>query len=262
MKIHPAADLFPMMTEDELQELAADIAANGLVHPIILDDQKQLIDGRNRLAACQIAKVEPRFEQLNGRDPLAYIVSANLARRNLTKGQQAMLAAMIYPEPERGRGKKDPALKLPESGGFKRELLRQARFVLRHSQAFAEAVAKSSMSLDDALSKVQELKQQATSTEAKLERLRTLAPDLAARVADENLSLTEALAIPYQREEDLRRVKEAGREAAKSIFGFAAHVASIHCAIDAGEDIRISPDTLKTLKDAFHILLNDMQEQP
>jgi hypothetical protein len=70
--------------------------------------------------------------RLNGRDALAYIVSVNLARRNLTKGQQAMLAAMLYPEPERGRGKKDPALKLPESGGFKRELLRQARSVLRH----------------------------------------------------------------------------------------------------------------------------------
>jgi hypothetical protein len=40
--------------------------------------------------------VEPRFEPLNGRDPVAYIVSANLARRNLTKGQQAMALAMIY----------------------------------------------------------------------------------------------------------------------------------------------------------------------
>jgi hypothetical protein len=28
----------------------------------------------------------------------------NLARRNRTKGQQAMTLAMIYPEPQRGRG--------------------------------------------------------------------------------------------------------------------------------------------------------------
>jgi hypothetical protein len=79
------------------------VAANGLLHPIVIDDQKQLIDGRNRLAACKIAQVEPRFEELNGRDPRAYIVSANLNRRNLTKGQQAMALALIYPD-ERGAG--------------------------------------------------------------------------------------------------------------------------------------------------------------
>jgi hypothetical protein len=65
------------------------------------------IDGRNRLAACKIAGVEPRFEKLNGADPAAYIVSSNLKRRNLKKGQQAMALAMIYPTPEKGgRGKK------------------------------------------------------------------------------------------------------------------------------------------------------------
>jgi hypothetical protein len=53
------------------------------------------------------------------------------------------------------------------------------------------------------------------------------------------------MAIFYQREEDLRRVKQAGRQAAESIFGFAVHVASIHSAIDAGEDIGIPPDALK-----------------
>jgi hypothetical protein len=44
--------------------------------------------------------VEPKFEQLNGRDPLAFIVSANLAR-NLTKGQQAIALVMMYPDPEK-----------------------------------------------------------------------------------------------------------------------------------------------------------------
>jgi hypothetical protein len=32
-------------------------------------------------------------------DPAASIFSANLARRNLTKGQQAIAVAMLYPEP-------------------------------------------------------------------------------------------------------------------------------------------------------------------
>ena len=143
MKIHAAADLFPMMPEEELQELARDIAANGLIHPIVLDDQKQVVDGRNRLAACKIAQVEPRFEQLNGRDPLAYIVSANLARRNLTKGQQAMALAMIYPDPEKGgRAKKSNAINSAVSAGFSSRRLNAARSVLRQSRDLAESVVK------------------------------------------------------------------------------------------------------------------------
>ena len=63
------------------------------------------------------------------------------------------------------------------------------------------------------------------------------------------------MAIFHQREADLRRVKEAGIEAAVNIYSFAVHVASIHSAIDAGEDIRIPPDSLKTLEDAFHLLI-------
>jgi ParB-like chromosome segregation protein Spo0J len=54
LAVHPAADIFPMMSDDELQELAADIAENGLQVAIILDHtQKVLIDGRNRLEACK-----------------------------------------------------------------------------------------------------------------------------------------------------------------------------------------------------------------
>ena len=127
MGVHPLADLFPMMTDDELTGLAAGIKANGLIHPIILDPTgKTVIDGRNRLRACEIAGVEPRFEKLSGQDPAAFIVSVNLARRNLKKGQQAMALAMIYPEPEKGgRGKK--AVNPKETLGFSQMRLSQAR---------------------------------------------------------------------------------------------------------------------------------------
>ena len=63
MKIHLRAEMFPMMPEEELAELAEDIRENGLIHPIMLDTDGQVIDGRNRLAACKLAKVEPRFEK-------------------------------------------------------------------------------------------------------------------------------------------------------------------------------------------------------
>jgi hypothetical protein len=109
------------------------------------------------------------------------IVSANLARRNLTKGQQAMALAMIYSEPEKGRGKKDTAKKDAESSSFSYRRVQQARSVLRHSRDLAESVVKGSLSLDEALDKVDELKEQANSTEAQLARLQTAAPDLVVR---------------------------------------------------------------------------------
>lgn len=36
LKIHPAAELFPLMSEAELRELAADIKEHGLQHPVVL----------------------------------------------------------------------------------------------------------------------------------------------------------------------------------------------------------------------------------
>ena len=53
----------------------------------------------------------------------------------------------------------------------------------------------------------------------------------------------------------------AGHEAAKTIFNFAGQVGAIHSAIDVGEDIRIPPDTMKTLRDALRILEKDMQRK-
>jgi ParB-like chromosome segregation protein Spo0J len=78
IQVHPLAELFPMMPPDELADLAEDIRASGLIHPIVIDGDGVLIDGRNRLRACEIAGVEPSFHCINGDDAAAYIVSANL----------------------------------------------------------------------------------------------------------------------------------------------------------------------------------------
>ena len=55
IKVHPAADLFPMMGQDELRALGEDIKANGIKTAIGTwfdkDEQEWLIDGRNRLDA-------------------------------------------------------------------------------------------------------------------------------------------------------------------------------------------------------------------
>ena len=60
LPVHPAAELFPLMSPDELRELGADIVKkNGLVAPIALwrrnpNEPLQLLDGRNRLDAIEL----------------------------------------------------------------------------------------------------------------------------------------------------------------------------------------------------------------
>jgi hypothetical protein len=107
--VHPCADVFPMLPDDELDALAADIKTHGLKNPIVLwrdlgagkgRREYLLLDGRNRLEAFQRAGIaipaEPtddtplQFMTVTG-DPAAYVISANIRRRHLTKEQQAEL---------------------------------------------------------------------------------------------------------------------------------------------------------------------------
>ena len=94
MRVHEIAELFPMMGQAELAELACDIEANGLQNPIVTKDGV-LIDGRNRLKACEIAGVEPVFKEFEGEDIRVYIIGANIHRRHLTESQRAMIAAQL-----------------------------------------------------------------------------------------------------------------------------------------------------------------------
>ena len=107
LPIHPAAELFPLMTPDELHALGEDIKKNGLTSPIVLwrshpQAPAQLLDGRNRLDAIEIATgspVEVGAPSITAGDflacdkvivldksvdPWAYVVSANVHRRHLT----------------------------------------------------------------------------------------------------------------------------------------------------------------------------------
>ena len=92
--IHPAAALFPLMEGPELEYLVADIRANGLREEIVLYEGL-ILDGRNRLRACELAGVPPRFVAWDGRgSPLAFVLSRNLHRRHLDESQRAIIAAL------------------------------------------------------------------------------------------------------------------------------------------------------------------------
>src|SRR5262245_56896276 len=55
-RVHPAADVFPMMSDDELAALGADIKARGLLEPIKIRGD-EILDGRNRLEAIERADI-------------------------------------------------------------------------------------------------------------------------------------------------------------------------------------------------------------
>jgi len=104
-RVHPAANVFPMMEGEELAALVEDIKGNGLKTPITVDKDGVLLDGRNRLEALDLAGMELRPGQTqiySGTDPVGFIISANIRRRHLSKQQQAELiwAAVRTAEPE------------------------------------------------------------------------------------------------------------------------------------------------------------------
>jgi hypothetical protein len=131
LPIHPAAELFPPMSESELRELGEDIKKNGLTSSIVLFEGK-LLDGRNRLDAIELLRIEysflggtdpakwhglytlPNQRAKSGRrdsgvslfsyfggDPYAFVLSANIHRRHLTTEQKReLIVKLLKAKPE------------------------------------------------------------------------------------------------------------------------------------------------------------------
>jgi hypothetical protein len=126
--IHPAADLFPMLGDAELRELGEDINRHGLrekIKIVVRDKEQILIDGRNRLAAMELAGLPIFWDPISGEncsagegaevDPVivevldghwhghietddeiaAYIISVNIKRRHLTGEQKRELTSKV-----------------------------------------------------------------------------------------------------------------------------------------------------------------------
>jgi N6-adenosine-specific RNA methylase IME4 len=104
MQTHPAAALFPLLEGAALDALAADIQAHGLRVPIVVHPDGRVLDGRNRLRACDAVGVTPARETWTGElgSEVDYVISLNLARRHLDESQRAMVAARLATLPDGG----------------------------------------------------------------------------------------------------------------------------------------------------------------
>lgn len=194
--VHPVADLFPMMSESEFCKLVDDIGAKGQLVPIIMH-QGTMLDGRNRYAACRVAKKDPVLSEFDGSGDTAsaYIISLNARRRHLPDGQVAAICAQAMPhhrreaearkkatqlngKPGPGRGKKtvhaNPSEpfnrdhkkehanstvgKLAAAAGVSKWQAAKAIEVMKSNPELLADVAKGSTSLNEAHKKVQRAK--------------------------------------------------------------------------------------------------------
>ena len=201
-RVHPVTDLFPLMSDDELQELADDIKVNGLLYPIILDENGVLIDGRNRLRACEMADRVPVFETIESQHAVTYILSANISRRHLSKGQQAMVVAKarrVLPQNMRDAAR---------GVGVSASRLAYAEVILQYAPDLADGVIGGSQTLDKAYEEAQRRKAAAKSADTLMARLRDEGIDLHDLVVEERMTLSEAIALldaRVQKERDRRQ---------------------------------------------------------
>jgi len=97
-EVHPAAEVFPLLEGPEFDALCKDIEEHGVREPIVLiqvGEEKQLLDGRNRIRGADRVGVSVETVMYEGDDPLGYVLSANLHRRHLDESQRAMVGARI-----------------------------------------------------------------------------------------------------------------------------------------------------------------------
>ena len=174
---HPAAEIFPMMEDKHIKELADDIRINGLREPITTFGGK-VLDGRNRIKACEIADVEPEFVELPpDESPARYVWSKNLSRRHLSASQRSMAVfalqeilakeaksrmsrggklsvrqgVEIIPPAEQGRTRD----KLAEIAHVNPRYISDAKAIQEKSPELASKVAAGEMKIPEAMRKLQ-----------------------------------------------------------------------------------------------------------
>jgi ParB-like nuclease domain len=218
LPVHPWAAMFPMRTDEDLDAMAQSIKTNGLRMPVVLGmsiieaDSKPVlcvVDGRNRIEACKRAGVKPHTIMLNGEDQDAFIADANLERRDLTKGQKAMLVAARFPDPnKRGRGNKST---VSDDFNVSETRIKTARAVRKYCSEMVPQIIDGSKSLDEAYAEARLRQAAQQSHETRFNELASQAPDLAELVREERISISNA-------ESELRdRAEKAANELRSAI---------------------------------------------
>ncbi len=199
MKFHPITNIFPMMGEEEFNDLVEDIRKHGLREPI-WTRKGRIIDGRNRYLACTKAGVEPQFREWNGEGSLIeFVVSLNLHRRHLSQSQKAMVSENMLPFlEEEAKERKIEAGKLYGRGGHSKE-------ELKVRQKIAYPIDKDANKSTAHAAKMTGTNRQYVSDAKKIKQK---SPEIAEKVVEGKLSIPEAKLLIKQPEEVRKKVLE------------------------------------------------------
>jgi hypothetical protein len=107
---HPLSLVFPFVVKEALKALTVDISRRGLQEPVVVY-QNRVLDGRARYMICGTSGFACRFTEYEGDEPLRFVIEKNLASRNCTLSQRAVVAAEISTS-SRGKGQTGTPLRI------------------------------------------------------------------------------------------------------------------------------------------------------
>lgn len=156
--VHEHAEYYPMLSEEQLEELAADIKENGQRDPITVTSDGILIDGRNRWEACKRLGIEPAIKVEDPKDVGSFVRSRN-ERRHQSTGSRAMSTALsLEHDGKRKNGRwergsihgDNTESRVSASGRTWTDAMRQSGLVLDLLPDLAWQVVDGTVALDDA----------------------------------------------------------------------------------------------------------------
>lgn len=227
IEVHPDAEAFNYMTDEELDQLSTSITENGMLNPIIIDTSGKkpiLIDGRNRVEACRRAGIDQSeipFSELNGSDAKDSILALNINRRHMSNTQRAMAIARVHPVGKKGEKslyRDNFDLEGPEKTW--RNNIYKGRTVIEYSanMDLADLVKTGDTTLNEAYKEAMSRKDAKEDKSGSLATLREDAPDLAVLVDDKVMKLAEAMAARDERKRNDRANRVAIFNVFKDIF--------------------------------------------
>jgi hypothetical protein len=141
---HPIADAFPMLAGDEWERFLEDVKLRKLIDDELWIYKGRILDARNRARAAELLGLEMKVREYTGDDPLGFVLSRNMHRRQMTIGQRALVATKLASFTQ-GRPKKSgasaglPQKAVAASLGIDERRIREAKTVV--DQGVPELVA-------------------------------------------------------------------------------------------------------------------------
>ena len=161
---HRLSEAWGDLSETEFAALTADVRRNGVLDPVIVVFQFEVLDGFHRTRAAALAGMEHRLKRQDFEgsyaDAIAYTISRHAHRRHQSAGVRAVVVAQLYEDswrtPGRPAGNSAPgagfltAEQLASIAGVGVRTMAQAQRVIRAGKADAVKSGEQSLKAADA----------------------------------------------------------------------------------------------------------------